>query len=155
MHIRPSTLLFAFAMLLFIFVMPSSAAAESSKILTCTVTGDSRLGERVVELSIVPPKDDERLNLWALTNEHKPGVLIREAVGVGSVQVDYGGHIERRDLIFLNIGNENGSSHVAFWLREGVFQHPNFVIIDVWAPDIPIRLMESVESQPYLTGNCR
>lgn len=143
-----------FVLATLLLLLTQVAAAESSRILTCTVSGDSKLGQRVVKLTIVPPKSNEHLNLWALTEEHQPGVLIKQSVGVGRVQVDYGGHTEQRNLLFLTVGNENGSSHVAFWLREGVFQHPNFIIVDIWKPDIPIRLMESVESQPYLTGNC-
>ena len=144
----------ALAVTFVLLMLMQSTIAESSSILTCTISGDPKLGKRVVKLTVVPPKSNERFNLWALTEEHEPETLIKQAVGVGRVQVDYGRHTEQSDLIFLRVGNENGSSHVAFWLRGGVFQHPNFIIIDVWESDIPIHLMESVEPQPYLTGNC-
>ncbi|WP_146218715.1 hypothetical protein [Halomonas sp. LBP4] len=143
-----------FTLAIWLLLLTQVAAAESSRILTCTVSGDSKLEQRVVKLTVIPPKPNENLNLWALTEKNEPGVLIKQAVGKGEIEVDYGGHTERRDLFFLSIGNENGSSHVAFWLREGVFQHPNFIIVDVWKPDISVQLMESVEPQPYLTGNC-
>lgn len=142
-----------FASLALLVAIPTTVSG-SSRVLTCTVNGASMVGQRVVHLTIVPPKDNERYNLWALTDEHQPGLLIREAVGVGTVQVDYGAHEECQDLIFLNIGDEKGSSHIAFWLMEGVYRHPNFIVIDLWKPDIPIRLMETVEPQPYLAGNC-
>lgn len=137
-----------------LLMLTQAVAAESFSSLTCTVRGDSELGQRVIELSIVPPKPNDRFNLWALTEENEPGALIKQAVGKGEIEVDYGSHTERRDLYFLIIGNRNGSSHVAFWMQEGVFQHPNFIVVDVWEPDIPVQLMESVEPQPYLTGNC-
>ena len=141
--------------LLFVVYGTPIMAASTSEILTCTASGESKLGERIVHLTIVPPKDEEHLNLWALTQEHEPGLLVRKAVGIGSIKINYGSHKEQRDLIFLNIGNENGASQVAFWLREGAYKHPNFIIVDVWKDDIPIKMMESVEPQPYLTGHCQ
>jgi len=145
----------SFLFLLLLTVTTRSVAADSEAILTCTVTGESKIGTRVVNLKVVPPKAGEWFHLWALTDEHEPGHLLKNTVGVGTVEVDYGGYIERRDLVFLQIGTEGGSSHVAFWLRKGVFEHANFLIIDIWDPSIPIHLVESVEPEPFLSGNCR
>lgn len=130
-------------------------AAEPLKVLECRATGPSKVGERVVKFTIIPPKSGERLSLWTLTKNDRPDRLIKSGVARGEIQVDYGSHTERHDLVFLTVGNTNGASHVAFWLRSGVFQHPNFVIADIWDPEIPVQLMESVEPQPYLKGNCR
>ncbi len=83
---------FSLAILLSLLTVTKVAAAESSRFLTCTVSGDSKLGQRVVKLIVIPPKPNENLNLWALTEEHEPGVLIKQAVGKGEIEVDYGGH---------------------------------------------------------------
>lgn len=129
-------------------------AAETLQVLECRATGSSESGQRVVKFMIVPPKSNERLNLWMFTEDDRPDQLVKSDVAQGEIQIDYGSHTERHDLIFLKVGNAKGSSHVAFWLRSGVFQHPNFVVVDIWDPEIPVQLMESVEPQPYLTGNC-
>lgn len=132
-----------------------TGAAEPLKVLDCRVTGPSKIGERVVEFTIIPPKSSERLSLWTFTEDDRPDQLVKSGAARGEIQVDYGSHSERHDLIFLAVGNPNGTSHVAFWLRSGVFRHPNFVIVDIWDPEIPVQVMESVEPQPYLTGNCK
>lgn len=134
--------------------LTQAGAAETLKVLECQATGPSKLGERLVEFTIIPPISNERFSLWTLTEEDQPDQLVKSGVAKGEIQIDYGGHTERRDLIFLKVGNMNGSSHVAFWLRSGVFQHPNFVIVDIWDPEIPVQVMESIEVHPYLTGNC-
>jgi len=55
----------------------------------------------------------------------------------------------------VQIGNEKGgNSHVAVWTRKGLFEHPNFLRVDVWDKDKPIWVMESVEPSPFLTGHC-
>lgn len=131
-----------------------AGAAEPLKVLDCRATGPSKVGERVVEFTIIPPRSSDRLSLWTLTEDDRPDQLVKFGVARGEIQVDYGSHTERHDLVFLTVGNSNGASHVAFWLRSGVFQHPNFVIVDIWDPEIPVQLMESVEPQPYLRGNC-
>jgi len=131
-----------------------AGAAEPLKVLECRATGPSKVGERVVEFTIIPPKSGEGLSLWTLTKNDRPDRLIKSGVARGEIQVDYGSHRERHDLVFLTVGNTNGASHVAFWLRSGVSQHPNFVIADIWDPEIPVQLIESVEPQPYLKGNC-
>lgn len=131
-----------------------TGAEETLNVLDCRVTGPSKTGERVVEFTIIPPKSSERLSLWTLTEDNRPDQMIKSGVARGEIQVDYGGHSERRDLVFLSVGNTNDASHVAFWLRSGVFQNPNFVIVDIWDPEIPVQVMETVEPQPYLTGNC-
>lgn len=140
---------------LLLFSLMRVSAADTLELLECRATGPSKIGERVVEFTIIPPKSNERLDLWTLTEDEQSGQKIKSGVAKGEIQIDYGGHSERRDLIFLKVGNTNGVSHVAFWLRSGVSQHPNFVIVDIWDPEIPVQVMESVEPQPYLTGNCR
>jgi len=118
-------------------------------------TGLSKTGERVVEFKIISPSSSECLSLWTFSEDDRPDQLIKAGVARGEIQVDYGNHSERHDLVFLRVGNPNGTSHVAFWLRSGVYRHPNFVIVDIWDPEIPVQMMESVEPQPYLTGSCK
>lgn len=135
-------------------VAMQAGAAERLKVLDCRASGPSKTGERVVEFTMIPPNSGEDLSLWTFTEDDRPGQLVKSGVARGEIQVDYGSHSERHNLVFLTVGNSNGKSHVAFWLRSGVFQHPNFVIVDIWDPEIPVQVMESVEPQPYLTGNC-
>lgn len=152
MRQRAKNLVFALSTFM---AMQVAGAAESLKVLDCRATGPSKTGERVVEFTIMPPRSGGGLSLWTFTEDDRPDQLVKSSVARGEIQVDYGGHSERHDLVFLTVGNPNGTSHVAFWLRSGVFQHPNFVIVDIWDPEISVQVMESVEPQPYLTGNCK
>lgn len=130
-------------------------APQPLKVLDCRATGPSKAGERVIEFTIIPPKPGGNLSLWTLTEDDQPDKLIKSGVAKGEIEVDYGSHSERHDLVFLSVGNRNGASHVAFWFRSGVLQHENFVVVDIWDPEIPVQVMESAEPQPYVTGHCK
>ena len=134
----------------------SVAAAEDLQILTCDVIGSQKHGDnpRTMTLTIIPPSNDERGYLWHLDQDNNPGHVLVFGSAVGEIQVDYGSYTERRDLIFINVGNSDGSSHKAFWIRSGVMQHPSFLSINIWDEDIPIYLMDTSQAQPMLTGNC-
>jgi len=156
-----------FILFIFLFIsVDSYADTLSSKILKCKVEGDhgmpgldNMLGKRVLELIIVPPsKDqfpfgDQILDLWIVKENGEPKTLVKRFVGVGSIEVNYGSYSETRELTFLQIG-KGGTSHVAVWTRKGLFEHPNFLRVNVWDKDKPIWVMESVEPSPFLTGHC-
>jgi hypothetical protein len=125
-------------------------------VLECEVSGQSIAGggDRVIRLTITPPQGDSRGNLWHLNEDNEPGQVISFGSAIGQVHVDYGGYEERRELIFQRVGHPNGSSHVAFWLREGVMQHAAFIQIDIWDEKIPINMLDASQPQPLLRGNC-
>ena len=132
----------------------SVIAAEPDQILTCLVHGETSYGKRELSLTVVPPESEDRGGLWVLDQKNLPKTLVDTVVGVGAIQVDYGSHQERRDLLFLTVGNSNGSSHVVLWNRDGIYSHPNMAVIDIWKENVSISVMESVEPQPFLTGTC-
>lgn len=147
---------YIYVLILCSMVSTLAAANDTLHVLECEVSGPPGVGgeDRVIRLVITPPQEESRGNLWHLNEDHEPGQVVSFGSAIGTVHVNYGGYEEQRDLIFQSVGHPNGSSHVAFWLREGVMQHAAFIVVDIWDERIPINMLDASQSQPLLRGNC-
>lgn len=72
--------LWAFVVTTMLLMLTQAVAAESLSILTCTVRGDSKLGQRVIDLSIVPSKPNERfINCLIIVSTWHRSYLVPES----------------------------------------------------------------------------